>query len=45
MKYAEVENAPRDCSLALLTQIRKQFPPGVCSVLYNSPGCDKLGVD
>lgn len=45
MKYTEVENAPRDSSLALLTQIRKQFPPGVCSVLENSPAYDKLGVD
>lgn len=35
MTYAEVENIPKDCSSALFTQIGKQFPPGVCFVLYN----------
>lgn len=44
-KYAEVANTPKDCLSALLTQIRKQFPPGVCFALYNRPGCDKLGGD
>lgn len=44
-KYSEVESAPGDCSQDWLTQIGKQFPPGVCFVLCNRPGCDKLGVD
>lgn len=43
--YAEVQNIPKDCSSALFIQIGKQFPSSVCFVLYNRPGCDKLGVD
>lgn len=44
-KHTKVENTTRDCSQVLLTQIRKQFPPGACFVLCNRPDYDKLGVD